>query len=412
EEFLALAHDLTDIDEKVAASGADIILFATSYLMRFYSGNSLPVVLDLAANIELEAVFTPGSDFSDVIMGRLDQYARADFFIIGSPRQLPWYTPFWILAGLDIQQRHFTIIPICCSPDLPPIPERDEPSFICAGMFYPWQDPFDAQKELLSTLDAAKKGEFTIFTGKHPTWQDINTRLIDPRMRLGNSERLKVRGFFPFSEITTEWAKYGCAIDVMKQNLERALANPMRTTTYLWLGIPVIVSNFYWISELIEHYDAGWLVDPLEKGAVRRITESILRDPQVLRPKALNAQRLVRENLTWDKCVEGLDEFCKSPSKLERANTLIAVVAEEMARLSAEHIAIAKETGRIHGEVDFWRDKSRRLERELEEARVEMALKQRYIHDITNTRTWRAAHFIKRKILRIGNVKPTDQKEA
>ena len=89
--LLELAHDLTDIDDVVARASPDVVLFTTSYLMRFFSGSSLPVVLDLAANIELEAMLTPGSNLADVLMGRLDQYTKADFFILGSPRQVSWY---------------------------------------------------------------------------------------------------------------------------------------------------------------------------------------------------------------------------------------------------------------------------------------------------------------------------------
>jgi len=412
ELLLELAHDLTDIDDVVARACPDVVLFTTSYLMRFFSGSSQPVVLDLAANIELEAMFTPGSNLSDVLIGRLDQYAKADFFILGSPRQIPWYWPFWMLAGLSIEREPYTIVPICCSPKLPPIPDRQEISFISAGMFYPWQDPFDALREVLSALDVEQVGELAIFTGEHPTWTDIHSRLIDPKSRLGDSERLKIRGLLPFSEIASEWGKCSCAIDVMKPNLERRLANPMRTTTYLWLGIPVIISDFYWVSELVREYDAGWLVDPLAEGAVRRITLDILRNPDILRERAANAQRLVAENLTWDRCVEGLDRFCKSPEKLAKSRTLIASVAGEIARSYAENLAVVKDIGRLEAELKFCWERVDRTEKELADRDQEVADLRGRIDDILNSRTWRTVQFVKHKLLRIKKDKPKDQKEA
>ena len=412
EQLLELAHDLTDIDDVVARASPDVVLFTTSYLMRFFSGSSLPVVLDLAANIELEAMFTPGSNLDDVLMGRLDQYTKADFFILGSPRQVTWYTPFWMLAGLKLEQEPYTIVPICCSPKLPPIPARQEISFISAGMFYPWQDPFDALQEVLSALDVEQAGELAIFTGKHPTWTDIHSRLIDPKSRLGDSQRLKIRGLLAFDEIVHEWGKYSCAIDVMKPNLERKLANPMRTTTYLWLGIPVIISDFYWVSELVREYEAGWLVDPSEEGAVHRITLDVLRNPGVLRERSANAQRLVAENLTWDRCVEGLDRFCKSPKKLAKSRTLIASVAGEIARLHAENLAIVKDIGRVEVELKFCLERVDRTEKELADRDQEVAYLRGRIDGILNSRTWRTTQFVKHKLLRVKKDKPKGRKEA
>ena len=409
EQLLELAHDFIDIDDVVARASPDVVLFTTSYLMRFFSGSSLPVVLDLAANIELEATFTPGSNLADVLMGRLDQYAKADFFILGSPRQVPWYSPFWMLAGLRLEQEPYAIVPICCSPELPPIPDRQEISFISAGMFYPWQDPFDALQEVLSALDARQAGELAIFTGKHPTWTDIHSRLCDPKSRLADSKRLKIKGLLPFSEIACEWGKYSCAIDVMKPNLERRLANPMRTTTYLWLGIPIIISDFYWVSELVRKYDAGWLVDSSEEGAVRRITLDILDNPDILRERAANAQSLVAENLTWDRCVEGLDRFCKSPKKLAKSGNLVSVVAGELARMYAEQLAMGKAIGRAEAELAFWREKAPRTEKGLAD---EVAYLRGRMDDILNSRTWRAAQFVKHKLLRIKREEPKDRKEA
>ncbi|HUT03513.1 MAG TPA: glycosyltransferase family 4 protein [bacterium] len=411
-DILQLAHSMTDIDAIVGQASPDVVIFTTAYLMRFYSACSVPAVLDLAANIELEATFTPGANPADVLMGRLDQYSKADLFILGSPRQIPWFSAFWMLAGLDLKEELYTVVPICCSPDLPPIPERRELSFISAGMFYPWQNPFDALQEVLSVLDDARSGELVIYTGKHPTWAEIHSSLIDPRSRLGESEMLDVRGLLPFDKVVSEWGKCACAVDVMKPNLERRLANPMRTTTYLWLGIPVIISDFYWISELVKSYDAGWLVDPLEKGAVKKAVQEILRDPDVLRQRAANAQRLVAENLTWDRCVEGLDAFCRSPRKLRKSTSLVATVASEVARMSAEQVAAAKELGRVQEKLEVLREKADRAAEELKERNSEVKYLRGRIEAILNSRTWRTVQFVKHKLLRIKQRESRGQRES
>ncbi len=413
QELLDTAHSEVDLGEIVKRVAPDVLLFAAPYLARFVQDSKVPTVMDLAANVELETAFASGENLADVLMGRLDQYRRGDLFILGSPRQLYWYSGFLMLSGIHVENDCFTVIPICCSPQQPPIPDRDELRFLCAGMFYPWQDPFKSLGDVLSTLEARGTGELHIFTGReHPGWKSISSQLIDPRAKLKESDRLSIRGVLPFGQAIDEWGKYSCAVDVMKPNLERLLANPMRTTTYLWLGIPVIISDFYWISDLVKKYDAGWLVNHNDEGAVKRIVDSIIDDPSILDQRAINAKRLVAEELTWDKHVDGLDEFCRAPRKLLKSANLVSIVAGELTRMYADHLAIAKEIGRVQGELEFWREKADGIEKELEDRDTEVAHLRKRIDDILNSRTWRTTQFLKHKLLRIAKDKPTDRRES
>ena len=404
DELTQFAHSTVNIDEIIAKVSPDVVLFATSYLMRFLSKSSVPIVLDLAANIELEAAFTPGSNLVDVLTGRLDQYAKADFFVIGSPRQIFWYSPFWMLAGLDLSADKYTVVPICWSPKLPPIPDRSELRFITAGMFYPWQDPFEALREVLSVLESNKKGSLYIFTGEHPTWLDIHSRLIDPISRLWESDRLKVKGLLPFDKLIQQWGKCSCAVDVMKPNLERFLASPMRTTTYLWLGIPVIISDFYWISQLVKDYEAGWLIDPSKKDDLNNVVQQVLDDPSQLRARAANAQRLVAENLTWDKCIAGLDRFCRSPSKAPKSQSYLAAIAKEIAKMYSDNISQSHTITRLQDQIEALKNESEKNQHELLERIKEKDIQIQYLNDrlnaVINSRTWRAVQFIKHKLLR------------
>ena len=406
QELLDFAHSEVNIQEIVERVSPDVLLFTAPYLARFVQDIQIPVVMDLAANVGLETAFAPTENLSDVLMGRLDQYRKGDFFILGNPRQLYWYSAFLMLSGIHVENNCFAVIPICCSPEQRPIPDRAELRFLCAGMFYPWQDPFESLEDVLTTLETRNAGELHIYTGRqHPGWKSISSQLIDPLTRLKESDRLSIKDVLPFSQAIDEWASYSCAVDVMKPNLERYLANPMRTTTYLWLGIPVIISDFYWISDLIREYDAGWLVNHNDKGAVKRIVNSIIDDPSILALRAINARKLAADELTWDKHIDGLDEFCRAPRKLAKSGSLVSVVAGELTRMYAEQLAIGKAIGRAEVELEFWREKTARTEKEL-------AYLRGHIDDILNSRTWRTAQFVKHKLLRIRRDEPKDQKGA
>ncbi|MCD6328111.1 hypothetical protein J7M28_11255 [bacterium] len=402
ERLLETAHSLLDIDEIIERVSPDVVLFAAPYLARFMQEQRVPVVMDMAANVELETAFAPGENFIDVMSGRLDQYRKGDFFILGSPRQLYWYSAFLLLSGIPVNDDYFSVVPISCSPEQPDIPERNELRFLCAGMFYPWQDPFEALKDVLSTLEEHSRGELHIFAGReHPAWKSISSSLFDPEAVLGESDRLFIKGILPFDEAMDTWKHYSCAIDVMKPNIERMLANPMRTTTYLWLGIPVIVSDFYWVSELVREYDAGWVVSPNDTGAVREIVKMILGRPEILEERARNAQKLVADRLTWDKSIDGLDAFCKSPKKLQKRPSILSTLTGELNRLYSENIALGRNVGHVEGKLQFSREEIERRIQELVEQKADNADIRNRIDAILNSRTWRLVQFIKHKLLRM-----------
>lgn len=402
EELMATTHSMLDIEKIVHGVAPDVIIFSAPFLARFISDPSVPVVMDLAANVELEAALAPGENLGDVLIGRLDQYRKGDFFILGNRRQLYWYSAFLLLSGINPGTDYFTIFPICGSPEMPVIPERNGLRFLSAGMFYPWQDPFDALNEVIAAIDKRGKGELHIFTGReHPGWASISSKLIDPKKRLNWSSRLMVHGILPFDQAMTEWGGYSCAVDVMKPNLERMLANPMRSSTYLWLGVPIIVPDFHWISGLVREYEAGWVVDPEKPGAVRDVVNRILDDPSVLCQRSRNAQKVVAENLTWDKRIDGLDKFCRSPRKLTKSDSLIGSFASEVARIYAENQETARNVGRMEGGLEYFRETSVRIAGELREREKETAYLRQRIDEILKSRTWRTAQFIRNKLLRM-----------
>jgi len=71
---------------------------------------------------------------------------------------------------------------------------------------------------------------------------------------------------------------------------------------YLWCGLPVIYNNYAEITDYIREYNAGWIVDPQDREAIATVLE-IFEHPEQVAERSQNAQRLVRERLTWDKTI-------------------------------------------------------------------------------------------------------------
>ena len=107
----------------------------------------------------------------------------------------------------------------------------------------------------------------------------------------------------PYEQFTSLMSGADVAFDLMDWNLERQLAVTIRTTTYLWAGLPVIYNDYADLGRLIHQYDAGWLVKPGDNEALETVLNIIYNDPQTVAKKAKNAQLLARNEFSWDRAV-------------------------------------------------------------------------------------------------------------
>jgi hypothetical protein len=82
---------------------------------------------------------------------------------------------------------------------------------------------------------------------------------------------------------------------------------------YMWCGLPVIYNNYAELSPLIADYEAGWTLDPLDKAGVEQVVHEALSRPEIVAERGRNAQRLVRERLTWDRAIQPLVDFLRAP---------------------------------------------------------------------------------------------------
>ena len=103
------------------------------------------------------------------------------------------------------------------------------------------------------------------------------------------------------------------ALDVWHKNPERELSYPSRTVAYLWCGLPVIVSAYSEIAELVGRYQAGWVVDHGDRESLCRIVRDIVTKRLDLSEYRRNARKLASEQLTWDKTIEPVHRFCCKP---------------------------------------------------------------------------------------------------
>lgn len=286
----------------------------------------VPLVIDQAGPHLLERFFQRPKTAETDMAEKLEALRNADFFVSSGDVQQTYFEGWLALAGFPrdehgaIAERMTGIIPFSLAPTLPEHPAANGDrllTFVYGGYFLPWQDPSRALRTVAAWTDA--HGATLRIYGGQPPFHTIDPGVMGELSReLAGVASVEFRGVLPFDELVEQYASADVAIDLMQRNRERELALTTRTVVYLWAGLPVIYNNYSELSDLIAEYDAGWALDPEDDRGLRAVLDEIAKNPEVVRCKSANAQRLVRERFTWDKTIEPLDAFCRMPSVREK----------------------------------------------------------------------------------------------
>lgn len=148
----------------------------------------------------------------------------------------------------------------------------------------------------------------------------------------------------------------GVALDVMARNPERELAFATRTVLYLWAGLPVIHGDGDELAPLIAEWGAGWVVDASDRNAIERAIREALDQPEEVARRGIQAQALVRARLTWDKTIEPLAVWCRSPRRRDgKLEISLAFESKdrEITRLTHELREVRSELDTLRGKLSW-----------------------------------------------------------
>jgi hypothetical protein len=306
----------------------DVILCGHWPAMTMRLKPSQALVIDLAGPHLLERYYQKSPEQKAATLGKLDVLATADYFIVSGPSQRLYFLSFLIRSNVQRPEARIATITMPLNPLLPKrseIPASDYPHFIFGGVFLPWQDPSFGLNQLSSYIAEKNKGHLTLVGGKHPNYE-INLgsyqELFDS---LSKNQRVTKMPMQPFDNFINEMLSKHVAIDLMQWNLERLLSVNIRTTTFLWAGLPVIYNNYSDLSPLINLYDAGWCIETNNASALRETLDSIYHNQELTRQKSINAQRLAREIFSWDMAITPLLNLLGTKQSVNIQETDIAV---------------------------------------------------------------------------------------
>lgn len=358
ETLQSLLYEKTALPAFLERHAPDVVICQHWHLANcFEVPAGVPLVIDLHGPLLLEVLFQDNPALDGLRRAKINALRKADFFTCAGSNQKYYFQAWLLMAGHDLRQPVIEVIPVSVSPELPPHGSDDEAAFVYGGVFLPWQDPVAGLTTLVECLERRQQGRLKFFGGKHPVVAAPTRRFEALNAQLRHSARVTMMPTIPRDRLIQEYCRATAAFDVMQRNAERELAFTTRTVEYLWCGLPVIYNDYAELAGYIREYQAGWALDPQDAPALRSVIDSILDDPALVAERSANAQRLVRERLTWDRTIAPLDAFCRAP--VQRDKMLPALVAgtpsatarvtalQQKLRFHLEHEGVQKTLARI-----------------------------------------------------------------
>jgi glycosyltransferase involved in cell wall biosynthesis len=340
KEVIDLAWNFKNQDDIVSQVKPDVLIFANPDLNHLKKEWHLPIACDLHGPriIEFELMDNDleASNRASRLTAKINNLIKSDFLTCAGLRQKYYFLGFLLQAGIPLSDIRIEFMPVSLSPQFP---ERDrfnpeEKLFIYAGGFYPWQDVASGLLTLSEKLRKRNKGTLVIYGGSHRLHEKDGHAFDSLMNRLNNNPRIHFAGYVTRQELLNKYLSGYAFYEVMGQNYERELAFTTRTVEALWSGLPVIYNSYSDLSEYITSYHAGWCVDPADRRAVEAAIDSALDNPGLIAEYGINARRLVREKLTWDKTIKPLADFCKNPVIKRSRNRYVVIIHSQRGKLS------------------------------------------------------------------------------
>jgi len=303
-----------ELNAFIASRKPETVIFQHWTMLFGLKPIDFPTVIDLHGPTLLETLFQGRAGLNVFQVHKVHAFRRADFFTCAGELQKHYWYPWLLLAEHDLRQEIIATVPLSLSPDLPERRTGPEPTLVYGGFYLPWQDPVWALARVVAELERRKKGRLLFFGGRHPRFQGMDSGVYDQlEAELKSSPRVEIKGVVSRKELLEHYAKATAAVDLMARNPERELAFNSRTVEYLWAGLPVIHQPWSELAGLIRDHQAGWLVEVGDEAGLGKALEELFQDPEAVAARSRNARELVRRHLTWERTIDPLDRFVRSP---------------------------------------------------------------------------------------------------
>lgn len=368
----------SNLTSVVAAAQPDVAVFQQWYPLSYVADPPCPIAVDIPGPLMLEGLWRGGQPFHVAAIRKIRALAKADFFMYATDLQWAYWLPWLLMAGVPHENPPMACVPISMPPPQPIHPDRTGQTlrFVYAGIFWAWADPSPAMDALCRVMPRFDGSRLAIIGGHHPQHDSAGERYRDEIRGYAAHPQVELRDVIPHEELIREYAGCDVGLNLEIPNIERKLSSTVRAVVQLWAGIPILIGENCWLAELVRQYDAGWVVNPEDSEGLDAVFESLLQNPEAVRARSANAQRLAAEHFNAHETIEPLHRFCLDPVVRERRDRVFGPIDEDFRKLMrtqrkfirqrAELPALKNENHALRTDLHAlqvaWRDAIRRAE--------------------------------------------------
>ena len=321
-EAVEISHNPGELLPVVRDVDPDIVLSIQWSLASNLEELEVPLIIDLYGPLLIENLYYSSVHWESLVARKMRALYLGDYFLCGSQRQLAYFLPWLLQAGLTLDDAPIAVSPLTMPPRKHVSNQPgDEPHFVAAGIFWPWQNPSSALLSLLKTLDDLGRGVLTIVGGPHPQWKQgvFPGKAPEWPVELLEHPRVRHRELMAWDDLAELLGTAHYGVDLSLPNIERFLAAPTRVYHYLWSGLPVLLSEYLELAPVVTSAGAGWAVDPTDHQSVVDAVLSAVDSLSSWDQMSRQAMPLVSD---WNSEPRQLFEFCAAPSKRTRNPSL------------------------------------------------------------------------------------------
>ena len=280
---------------------ATVIIINSNQVDNLEPIQGIKYVMDFFAPKMLEMLYHhsgeyPEKEIKELRQRKIRAIKLADAFIVNGAKKVPYFLGWMLQADREVRDLRGEVVNMCAPLAFPgPVKTgRDYggPLMLAVpGYRRSWSTLASCITVMERYLDRPEVS-LDLMVPWHWSGKEYEHKSKDDLDRLAGYESVTTHGPMTFSDFQKFLSRVDVAIDLFQHNLEREYAMVTRSVIALACGVPVLHPPFTEVSPMIAEYDAGWLVDPENLGALEKVIGKIVGDATEVRRKKENARRL------------------------------------------------------------------------------------------------------------------------
>jgi len=146
-----------------------------------------------------------------------------------------------------------------------------------------------------------------MFAGRY--YPGIKEELLAQARKDGTDLFLKLEGMLPWDENFKRTARALCGCVFYENNQNNQIGTPNRIFEYMYSGIPIVVSDYPELRNIVEKAKCGLIVSSEKPEAIAEAFEFLLRNPEKAKEMGRNGRKAIFEDFGYHVDLKNTIEF-------------------------------------------------------------------------------------------------------